>query len=310
MDHGNDEPDSAAGSFVIDGCRLSAPALDPALYVVATPIGNLGDVTIRALKTLATADWIACEDKRITVRLLNRYGIKGRMTVYHEHNAHKAGAKLLAALAGGGAVALVSDAGTPLISDPGQRLVESAVAAGHTVVSVPGPSAAIAALSACAMPTERFLFAGFLPTRAGKRDTVLAELASLAASLVFYESPNRLAASLAAMAHRFGMSRPAAVGRELTKRHETIVRGTLGELAEHFASHDLIKGECVVVVSPPQRNRRETDIDIEAALLEALETMSVAKAAGEIAHITGQSRNEIYRRALQLRHGQAGQDGG
>src|SRR5690606_25648594 len=220
-------------SFVIGGHEIPARALEPALYLVATPIGNLADITIRALETLAAADILACEDTRVTRVLLGRYGISRRTTAYHEHNAAEAGPKLAEAVLAGRSVALVSDAGTPLVSDPGYRLVEEVVAAGGAVVPIPGPSALLAALTASGLPSDTFLFAGFLPSKAGQRTTRLEELKPVPATLLFYESPRRLADALSAMAETLG-DRPAAVCRELTKTFEEVRRGTLAALAETY----------------------------------------------------------------------------
>jgi 16S rRNA (cytidine1402-2'-O)-methyltransferase len=218
-------------SYVIGQAVFSARSLPPALYLVATPIGNLADITIRALETLAAADVVACEDTRVSRVLLSRYGISRRMTAYHEHNAAEAGPKLVAAVLAGKSVALVSDAGTPLVSDPGYRLVEEVAASGGAVVPIPGASALLAALTASALPSDTFLFAGFLPARAGQRKTRLDELKAVPATMIFYESPRRLAEALAAMADVLG-DRPAAICRELTKTFEEVRRGTLAALAK------------------------------------------------------------------------------
>jgi 16S rRNA (cytidine1402-2'-O)-methyltransferase len=265
--------------------------------VVATPIGNLGDVTLRALAVLAGVDLIACEDTRVTSRLLARHGIRTAMVPYHEHNAERMRPRLLALLADGGAVALVSDAGTPLVSDPGYKLVRAAIAAGVPVRPLPGPSALLAALAVAGLPTDRFLFAGFPPAKAGQRAKVLAELAGVPATLVFYESAGRLAASLEAMARALG-DRPAAVARELTKIHEEVARGTLAELAEAYG-RAAPRGEIVVVVGPPEA-RGTTTVDLDAALREALATMRTAEAASAVAAVSGLPRRAVYARALAL----------
>src|SRR5262245_49582458 len=207
--------------FSVGGQGLSAPAIPPGLYLVATPIGNLADITLRALEVLAAAELIACEDTRVTSVLLRRYGIAAPLAAYHEHNAARQRPRLLAALAAGKAVALVSDAGTPLVSDPGYRLAAAARDAGHAVIPIPGPSAVLAALVASGLPTDTFLFAGFLPVKAGPRAARLAALAGVPATLVFFEAPQRLGAALAALAAAYGGDRPARVARELTKIHET-----------------------------------------------------------------------------------------
>ena len=217
---------SAARTFLVGGHVLTAPPLEPGLHIVSTPIGNLGDVTIRALETLAACDVLACEDTRITRRLLDRYGIGKKPVAYHEHNAREAGPKLIAALSEGKAVALVSDAGTPLVSDPGYRLVSEARAAGHRVIPVPGASAPLAALAASGLPSDDFRFIGFLPTKDKARRDRLAELAGTPSTLILFESPNRLVATLAAIAEACGPDRTVCVARELTKRFETILTGT------------------------------------------------------------------------------------
>ena len=244
------EKSASSRTYVVGGSEIIARPLAPALYLVATPIGNLGDITLRALETLAAADILACEDTRVTRVLLDRYGIGQRATSYHEHNSDEAGPRLIEALADGRSVALCSDAGTPLISDPGYRLVEQALAQGLRVVPIPGASAALAALTASGLPSDAFLFAGFLPVKDGQRRTRLAALKATPATLIFFESPRRVADSLAAMADVLG-DRPAAVGRELTKAFEEMRTGTLTALAAHYAEATTPKGEIVVVVGPP-----------------------------------------------------------
>jgi 16S rRNA (cytidine1402-2'-O)-methyltransferase len=288
-----------APGFFLEGVRVPARPLAPALYVVATPIGNLGDVTIRALATLAAADLIACEDTRVTAVLLRHYGIERPLLPYHEHNAAEQRPKLLAALAEGRAVALASDAGTPLVSDPGYRLVADVLAAGHKVVPIPGASAVLAALVAAGLPTDTFLFAGFLPPKEVGRRKRLAELAAVPGSLVFFESPQRLAASLADMASVLG-DRPAAVARELTKTFETIRRGGLAALASQFAGEPAPKGEIVVVVGPPLEKTVAPE-DVDALLRSLLGTKSVRETADEAALLTGLSRRDLYQRALALK---------
>jgi 16S rRNA (cytidine1402-2'-O)-methyltransferase len=291
--------EAAAPGFVVEGVRIPARPLAPGLHVVATPIGNLRDMTLRALATLAAADLIACEDTRVTHVLTNHYGIETTLVPYHEHNAAEQRPKLLAALADGRAVALVSDAGTPLVSDPGYRLVVEALAAGHAVFPVPGASAVLAALVGAGLPTDTFLFAGFLPPKEVGRRKRLAELATVPGSLVFFESPNRLAASLADMAAVFG-DRPTAVARELTKVFETIRRGPLSGLAAQFAGEPVPKGEIVVVVGPPLEKALAPD-DVDALLASLLETKSVRESADEAAGLTGLSRRDLYQRALALK---------
>jgi len=293
-----------ARTFRLFNTAVPARPLTPALYLVATPIGNLGDITLRALETLAGADLLACEDTRVTRVLLDRYGIENRPFAYHEHNADEAGPRLLQALAEGRSVALVSDAGTPLVSDPGYRLALQAIEAGHRVVPIPGASAPLAALVGAGLPNDAFFFAGFLPAKdKGRRDR-LAELAGVPATLIFFESPHRIAATLVAAADVLGGDRKAAVCRELTKTFEEFRRGTLAELAGHYEEVDNVKGEIVLVIGPP--GEKETpEADIEAILADLSGTMPTAKAATEAARITGLPRKELYQRLLDMkgRHG-------
>lgn len=286
-------------SYVIGQAVFSARPLRPALYLVATPIGNLADVTVRALETLAAADILACEDTRVTRTLLARYGISRRATAYHEHNAAQAGPKLTEAVMTGKSVVLVSDAGTPLVSDPGYRLVESVIEAGGAVVPIPGPSALLAALTVSGLPSDTFLFAGFLPSKGGQRTTRLEELRAVPATLVFYESPRRLAEALAAMADVLD-DRPAAVCRELTKAFEQVRRGTLAALAEAYAAEDAPKGEVVVCVGPPPV-RRDAEDDVDALLLSLGKEMGASKAAAEAARMTGGRKADLYRRLMELK---------
>ena len=260
------EDNDSKRSYVIGQAAFTARPLEPALYLVATPIGNLSDITIRALEALAAADILACEDTRVTRKLLDRYGIRRRSTAYHEHNADKAGPGLVEAVLSGKSVALVSDAGTPLVSDPGWRLAGEVIAAGGRVVPLPGASALLAALTASGLPTDSFFFAGFLPSKAGQRKARLEELKAVPATLVFYESPRRLATSLAAMAEVLG-DRPASVGRELTKAFEEMRRGTLGRLAAAYGEEDTPRGEIVVCVGPPLAAEAAKAEDVDALLL-------------------------------------------
>jgi 16S rRNA (cytidine1402-2'-O)-methyltransferase len=289
----------ASKVFVVGQAQIAARPLEAALYLVATPIGNLGDVTIRALETLAAADVLACEDTRVTRVLLQRYGIRRRTVSYHEHNAAEAGPRLIAALQGGKSVALASDAGTPLVSDPGFRLVGQAIAAGVRVVPVPGPSAVLAALTASGLPSDTFLFAGFLPVKDGARRSRLAELKAVPATLVFFESPRRLADSLAAMAEVLG-DRPAGVGRELTKTFEEMRRGNLAALMAYYADADTPRGEIVVCVGPPGEEASDA-VDADRLLLAMAAEMPASKAAAEAARQTGLPKQELYRRLLALR---------
>lgn len=287
-------------TYLIGQNQIAARPLAAALYLVATPIGNLADITLRALETLAAADVLACEDTRVTRVLLDRYGIRQKPYAYHEHNASEAGPRLIAALEEGKSVALVSDAGTPLVSDPGFRLVGQALERGLKVVPIPGPSAVLAALTASGLPTDAFLFAGFLPVKDGALRSRLEELKAVPASLVFFESPRRLADTLVAMAEVLGADRPAAVGRELTKTFEENRTGTLGELAAHYATADTPKGEIVISVGPPPQ-RAETPEDIDRLLLSLAGEMPASKAAAEAARMTGAQKSDLYRRLLDLR---------
>lgn len=287
-------------SYLIGQAAFAARPLEPALYLVATPIGNLSDITLRALETLAAADLLACEDTRVTRKLLDRYGIRRRTTAYHEHNAAEAGPRLVEAVLSGKSVALVSDAGTPLVSDPGYRLAAEMIAAGARVVPVPGASALLAALSVSGLPSDAFFFAGFLPPRTGQRRTRLEELRTVPATLVFYESPRRLAASLADMEAVLG-DRPAAIGRELTKAFEETRRGGLGGLAAAYAGEETPKGEVVVCVGPPLPMGAAEAQDIDALLLSLADEMGASRAAGEAARMTGGRKADLYRRLMELK---------
>ena len=292
--------ESAKHSYVIGQAQMTARPLETALYLVATPIGNLGDITLRALETLAAADILACEDTRVSRVLLSRYGIRRRTTAYHEHNAAEAGPKLIAALEEGRSVALISDAGTPLVSDPGYRLVGEALEKNIRVVPIPGPSAPLAALTASGLPSDAFLFAGFLPVKAGQRVTRLQELKAVPATLIFFESPRRLAGSLAAMSEALGGARKASIGRELTKAFEEIRRATLAELAAHYKQADTPKGEIVICVGPPEQAATEP-ADIDRLLLSLAAEMPASKAAAEAAKMTGGERQALYRRLMELK---------
>ncbi|MBH0237405.1 16S rRNA (cytidine(1402)-2'-O)-methyltransferase [Methylobrevis albus] len=294
-----DATSAADRHYAIDGRDFTARPIEPALYPVATPIGNLGDVGLRALEVLAAADVIACEDTRVTRVLLDRYGIRRPLVAYHEHNAARERPRLLATLAEGKAVALVSDAGTPLISDPGYKLVEEALDLGHKVIPIPGPSALLAAIVAAGLPTDCFLFGGFLPPRSGQRRTRLAGFADLPATLVFYESPHRAAEALADMADVLGPDRPGALARELTKRFEEVRRGPLAALATG-ATDDPPRGEIVLLAGPAPERGTDAD-DLDALLIDALGRMSAGRAAAEVAATTGQPRRLVYARAQALK---------
>ncbi len=285
-------------TFILAGTTVTAPKLAGGLHVVATPIGNLGDITIRALETLAGADVIACEDTRVSRRLLDRYGIHTQLVPYHDHNGASARPKLLARLAAGDKVALISDAGTPLVSDPGFKLVVEAAAEGHTVHPLPGASALLAALVAAGLPTDCFLFDGFLPPKAGQRKNRITALAQVPATLVFYESGPRLAESLADLGAVLGPRR-AAVCRELTKAFEEVRRDTLPMLAAHYASADAPKGEIVLVVGPPLEEAAGDDA-VDSALARALDEASLKDAVAAVASMTGRPKREVYARALAL----------
>jgi 16S rRNA (cytidine1402-2'-O)-methyltransferase len=296
--------ESREKSYLVGEAAITARPLEPALYPVATPIGNLGDITLRALETLAAADIVACEDTRVTRVLLDRYGIRQRPVAYHEHNEAEAGPRLIAALKEGRSVALVSDAGTPLVSDPGYRLVAAALEESIRVVPIPGASSVLAALTLSGLPSDSFLFAGFLPVKGGQRRHRLEALRNVPATLIFFESPRRLAASLAAMADTLGAKRPAAVTRELTKTFEERRAGTLEELAAHYADAGAPKGEVVVCVGPPLPEVAET-VDIDRLLLSLVGEMPASKAAAEAARMTGEAKPVLYRRLLELK-GKAG----
>ena len=285
--------------YLIGGHRLAAPKAPPGLHLVATPIGNLGDITVRALETLAGVDLIACEDTRITHRLLDRYAIAKPLTAYHEHNAAMARPKLLARLAEGASIALVSDAGTPLISDPGYKLVKQACAAGFAVTALPGPSSVLAALAVSALPTNRFFFEGFLPPKTTARRARLAELARIEATLVLFESGSRVEESLNDIAETLGR-REAAICRELTKLHEEIRRAPLAELAAEAAALET-RGEFVLVIGPPPADASMiTKEGLDALLLAALRRGSVKDAVTEAVELSGRPRREVYARALEL----------
>lgn len=272
----------------------------PGLYIVATPIGNLGDITARAAATLAAADVIAAEDTRVTAKLLSHLGLRIPMTPYHDHSDERTRGALVARMADE-VVVLVSDAGTPLISDPGYKLVRDARAAGRHVTTLPGPCAAIAAITLSGLPSDRFLFAGFLPSKAKARADTIAEFAALRATLVFYESGPRLVAALGALAEGLG-NRDAAVAREISKLYEQCVTGTLTELAAHYADAPP-KGEIVIIVGPPGEEAPEEadDASIDAALRMAMADHTVAQAAKAVAKRYGLDRHAIYARALSLK---------
>ncbi len=292
-------------TFRLHNAVVPARPLEPALYLVATPIGNLSDITLRALETLAGADMLACEDTRVTRVLLDRYGIVNRPYAYHEYNADEVGPRLIAALEAGKSVALVSDAGTPLVSDPGYRLALLAIEAGYRVVPIPGASAPLAALVGAGLPNDAFFFAGFLPSKDKARRDRLAELAGVPATLLFFESPHRIAATLVSAADVLGESRPACVCRELTKTFEEFRRGTLGELAAHYAEAGAVKGEIVLVIGPPGEAAAPEAEDVDRLLAQLVRDMPAGKAATEAARQTGLPRRDLYQRLLDLKDGDA-----
>jgi 16S rRNA (cytidine1402-2'-O)-methyltransferase len=277
----------------------SAPALAPGLYITATPIGNAADITLRALTVLKHCDAIVAEDTRVTSRLLSLYGISRPLSVYNDHNAAAMRPKLLERLQAGARLALVSDAGTPLVSDPGYKLVREARALGGAVFPVPGASAVLAALTASALPSDRFLFAGFLPSKSGERRSALAKLKAISATLIFFESAQRLGDSLGDMNAVLG-EREAAVARELTKLHEEVVHATLSELAAKYAAAPP-RGEIVVLVGPASEEERPDSARIDSLLLQALPFMPVKAAAALVAEATGSSKRDVYVRALALK---------
>lgn len=277
---------------------LSDAPLAPGLYLVATPIGNLRDITLRALDVMAGCDVLLAEDTRVTGKLLSAYGIRTRLERHDEHVAERAIPRILERLEAGERIALVSDAGTPMVSDPGYRLAREAIAAGHAVIPIPGASAALAALTLAGLPTDRFLFAGFPPPKSAARRTFLEEFANVRATLIFYEGASRVGDCLADMAAVFG-PRPAAVCRELTKLYETCVRGSLDELAAD-PRFEAPKGEIVILVGPGAEKAASAD-DVDAALREALSRLPLGEAASEVAKAFGLSRKDLYRQALALK---------
>ena len=289
-----------SSTFTAFGLDAEAEPIAAGLHVVATPIGNLADISLRALATLAAAHVVVAEDTRVTKTLLAHYGITTPLVAYHEHNAAEMRPRLLGRLAAGEALALVSDAGTPLVSDPGFRLVGEALAQGHAVTAIPGASAVLAALVVAGLPTSRFFFEGFLPVKSAARRQRIAEIAAVPATLVFFESPRRLGELLADLAAVLG-PREAAVARELTKLYEAVRRGPLPELAAAYAVEDAPRGEIVVIVGPPTKGAPILDGDaLDARLREALRTLSIKDAASVVSGETGQPRRKVYARAVEL----------
>jgi len=303
QDHRNTDNDNATARTVSRASETLAELLDrplaPGLYLVSTPIGNLSDISLRALAVLARAALIAAEDTRHSMKLLSHFGIDTQLTPYHEHNAERERPKLLSRISSGYAVALISDAGTPLVSDPGYKLVREALDEGLMVTSIPGPSAVLAALTSAGLPTDTFVFAGFLPPKSAARQTRLAVLKEIPATLILFETAPRLARSLADMAAVLG-PRDAVIARELTKLHETVRRGTLVTLAAEFAA-ETVKGEVVVVIAPPTEAETEiSDARIIADLKTALETESFRDAVRRVTEALGVKRARVYDLGLEL----------
>jgi 16S rRNA (cytidine1402-2'-O)-methyltransferase len=297
------EPVKGQRGYRVGNTFIASRPIEPALYLVATPIGNLGDITLRALETLSGADVLACEDTRVTRVLLDRYGIVNRPYSYHEHNANEAGPKLIAALEAGKSVALVSDAGTPLVSDPGYRLGQMAIDAGYRVVPIPGASAPLAALVGSGMPSDAFLFVGFLSSKDKARRDRLAELSKIPATLILFESPHRIAHTLVSAADVLGGSRLACVCRELTKTYEEFRRGTLAELAAHYGDGHNVKGEIVLLIEPPAPEEAPGEVEVDAILQDLSQALPTAKAATEAARITGLPRKDLYQRLIAMKNG-------
>ena len=273
----------------------------PGLHIVSTPIGNLRDITLRALDILASVEEVLAEDTRVAGKLLNAHGISAKLSAYHDHNGAARRPELLRRLAEGASIALISDAGTPLVSDPGWKLVHEAALAGIKIVPVPGPSAMLAGLVSSGLPSDRFMFAGFLPPKSGARKKVAEELAAIPSTLIFYESGPRLAAALTELSGVLGGEREASVARELTKLFEETRRGTLADLAAHYAEAGAPKGEIVLLIGPPVESAARPE-DIDAALTDALQRLPVKAAANEIAETFGLSKRDAYQRALALKN--------
>lgn len=281
--NGQREPDQSAGT----------------LYIVATPIGNAEDISLRALRILGLVDLVACEDTRVASKLFSRHGIHTSLAAYHEHNADKARPQIIKRLNKGESVALVSDAGTPMISDPGFKLVRECIDRGLPITTLPGASSVLAALVLSGLPTDRFFFGGFLPQKKGPRRSLLEDATAYPSTLVFLESPRRLAASLADMADVLG-KRDASISREITKIYEETRRGHLSELAAEYAKEEAPKGEVVVVIGPPEKKPEMRLEEIDRQLSAALESLSLRDAVKEVTELSGQPRQKIYQRALVL----------
>jgi len=295
----SEDSESSDRFYTAFGLRAEAASIAPGLHVVATPIGNLKDISFRALETLAAADHVIAEDTRTTKVLLSHYGVSTPLTAYHEHNARLVRPHLLARLATGAKLALVSDAGTPLVSDPGYKLVQEAIAQGVHVTAVPGASAILAALIVAGLPTDRFFFEGFLPHKSAARRARLAKLAQVPGTLVFFESPRRLVETLVDCAAVLG-PRPAAVARELTKFYESVKRGALTDLAQSLAQEEQLRGEIVLLIAPPEEGALIlAEADLDAKISAALAMHSARDAADIVAAATGHTRRHIYARILQ-----------
>jgi 16S rRNA (cytidine1402-2'-O)-methyltransferase len=289
---------AARNAYIIDGKEFRAATLEPGLYITATPIGNLGDITLRALATLAGADLVLCEDTRISRRLMQRFSIGTSLQAYHDHNGAQMRPRILEWLGEGKSIALVSDAGMPLVSDPGFKLAALVRAHELPVHVVPGPSAPIAGLALSGLPSDRFLFAGFLPAKKQARCKVLGELGKVQATLIFFESAKRVKVTLSDIAETLG-DRPVAITREITKLHEEVLCGTAHEVADQLS---VLKGEITLLIGPPQElDPSYDDAEIVAALRTALASMSVGKASSFVAKSHGLSRQDLYQRALALR---------
>jgi 16S rRNA (cytidine1402-2'-O)-methyltransferase len=292
---GNERSQASGGQ-----ARRKPPPLAPGLHIVATPIGNLRDITLRALDVLGAADLIVCEDTRVFAKLASHYGIAASTIAYSDATQDLAEPRILRALAAGKRVALVSDAGMPLISDPGYRLVRAALAGDHVVTAAPGPSAVPMALALSGLPTDRFFFGGFLPAKQVERRRAISDAARVPSTLVFFEAPHRLAASLVDLADLLG-PRPAAIARELTKLFEEVRRAPLTELAQHYASHPEVKGEIAIVIGPPDEAVAPPAAKLDEALLTAMAGASLKDAAAEVAARYGLKRRDVYARALELK---------
>lgn len=286
-------------TYAVAGHLLDAPPLSPGLYIVSTPIGNLRDITLRALETLAAADLVLCEDTRLSSRLLDHYAIRTRRAALHEHNERAKIGEIMTALSEGKSIALISDAGTPLLSDPGFPLVKAARDNDLAIFAIPGPSALLASLATAGLPTDHFTFAGFLPPKKAARAKAITEYAGRPETLIFYESPRRLADCLAAMAESFGGDRPAAVALELTKKFERVLTGSLADLTQ-MLNEEPQRGEAVIVVHGADL-RQETDPDMwRRALVESLKTQSLRDAVDEITRTYGLKRKQVYDEALSI----------